>query len=51
MNRLFCDFFYDGNLAAAEDLGRFSAERDLAGSRRWILSLVRPSFILRHMDT
>lgn len=50
VNRAFCDCFYDGNLAGAEELGRFSAERDLAGVRRWILSLVRPSFVLRHMD-
>jgi DNA-binding CsgD family transcriptional regulator len=50
LNRLFCDFFYDGNLAGVEELGRFSAEQDLARGGRWIFTILRPSVVLRHFE-
>ncbi|HMY21322.1 MAG TPA: hypothetical protein PKA58_33600, partial [Polyangium sp.] len=49
INRAFCDFFYDGNLAGAEELGRYTAERELALNWRRILCLVRPSFAAKHI--
>ncbi len=48
VNRAFCDFFYDGNLAGIEELGRYSAERDITG--RWLFRVVRPSFMIRNMN-
>ncbi|WP_437905281.1 helix-turn-helix transcriptional regulator [Sorangium sp. So ce327] len=50
INRAFCDMFYDGNLAALETLGRFSAERDMVARGRWMLQYMRPSFIIQFMN-
>ncbi|MGK3982352.1 LuxR C-terminal-related transcriptional regulator [Sorangium sp. So ce136] len=51
INRAFCDLFYGGDLAAAEELGRFSADRDFSVFHRWVLRLTRPSFVLQHINT
>lgn len=50
LDRAFCDLFFDGNLAGAEELGRFSAQRDLNLDHRWMLRLVGATFALQHMD-
>jgi DNA-binding CsgD family transcriptional regulator len=50
LNRAFCDVFFDGSLAAAEELGRFSADKDFELTPRWMLRLVDPSFAIKHMD-
>lgn len=50
LNRALCDVFYDGNLTAAEDLGRYSAEQELLLSRRWMARLSRPSLLIRNID-
>ncbi|XYH95556.1 helix-turn-helix transcriptional regulator [Sorangium sp. So ce1128] len=50
LSRAFCDMFYDGNLAAMEALGRFSAERDMNARGRWMLQYMRPSLIVQFMN-
>lgn len=49
-NRAFCDLFYGGDPAAAEVLGRFSADRDFTVFHRWVLRLTRPSFAFQHIN-
>jgi hypothetical protein len=49
VTRVFCDVFYDGNLVAAEGLGRHAAEGDVAHGR-WTPRLIRPSFAIKNID-
>ncbi|KYF79885.1 hypothetical protein BE20_41000 [Sorangium cellulosum] len=50
INRAICDVLYDGNLAAAESLGRFSAERDMFVMCRRIMKFMSTSLIFQLMN-
>jgi DNA-binding CsgD family transcriptional regulator len=45
-----CDMFYDGNLTAAESLGRFSAKRDMFVICRRMMQFMSPSLIVQLMN-
>ena len=47
LNRAFCDVFYNGDLSAAEELGRYCAERDRA---IWRFRLMSLDLALQHFD-
>lgn len=41
---------FPGGDALMTEVGRFDADRELSGVHRWFLRLMRPSFVMRHMN-
>jgi len=51
LNRAFCDVFYNGDLSAAEALGRYSAVRNLSLAYIWKLWVAQPELAIQHANS
>ena len=50
LNRAFCSVFYNGDLSAAEELGRYCAERDRALANQWHFRVMPLHVAIQHFN-